>query len=157
MPVNIADLVGPLPSGGEDLAAVARDDDRSAALLDRLSSVLAPDFECRMRFANMNPVTYRGGPEALRSAWLDRLKYWAEYRIEVEGVVDAGERIVVFHHARARSIADETETVVHVAAIWTVRDCVIDGAEFNVPQEEARSIAYRAIGSQPGEGRETLG
>ncbi len=129
--------------------AVVRDDDLSAALLESLAPVFAADFECTMRFPGIKPVIYRGGLEALRAAWLDRLKYWDEYRYEVEGVVDTGDHIVVFHRAHARRTAIGAGSVVHVAGIWAVRDSLICSGEFNVPHAEARAIAYRVAENTP--------
>ena len=126
----------------EDAASLASDADARAAYLAKVADYLDPEFVCVMRFPGINPVTYRGGVEALRAAWEDRLKYWAEYRPEIEGVIDAEGKVVVFHRAYVRRTATSAERVLSVAAVWTVRGHRLVAAEFNVPQAEARAIAY---------------
>jgi len=143
MSVEDVELVLSLQLGAKaDASALANDDGAVAEYLGSIASALDPAFECTMRFPNMSPVVYKGGAKALESAWRDRLRHWAEYRAEIEGVIDAESRIVVFHSAYVRRAPDEPETVLAVAGIWTVRDHRLIKAEFNVPQAEARAVAY---------------
>ena len=127
---------------GADAAAVASDDADTAEYLAAIAKALDPSFECTMRFPGVKPVTYKSGVDALRAAWQDRLRHWAEYRADIEGVIDAEPRIVVFHRAYVRRSRTAAESVMEVASIWTVRDHRLVHADFNVPQLEARAAAY---------------
>jgi len=126
----------------QDAATLASDPDATAAYLESVARALDPDFECTMRFPGLSPVVYRGGLHALRSAWTDRLRHWSEYRAEIEGVIDADSRIVVFHRAHVRRTPSAPESVLEVAGVWTVREGRLVSADFNVPHVEARAIAY---------------
>ena len=128
---------------GADAAVLASDDAGTAGYLASIADAFDPAFECTMQFPDLNPVTYRKRVDALHGAWLDRLKHWAGYRAEIEGVIDAEPRVIVFHRAYVRHSPDATESVLEVASIWTLRDHRLIRAEFNVPQPEARAIADR--------------
>jgi SnoaL-like domain len=128
-------------AGRADAATLASSDAAVAEYLAAIRDLFDPDFECTMRFPGLNPVRYRGGVGAFEAAWRDRLKHWAEYRIEVEGVIDADERIFVFHRAWVRQPQDLAVSVLEVASLWTVRNHLLVTADFNVPQAEARAAS----------------
>ena len=127
---------------GDDAVDLASDGVATDAYLASISAHFDPAFECTMRFPGMQPVLYRGGVDALRASWEDRLRHWAEYRVELQGVIDAETRIVVFHRACVRGAAQSPETVLETASVWSVSDHRLMRADFNLPAAEARAIAY---------------
>lgn len=130
---------------GANAASLANDEAATARYIESIARVLDPEFECSMRFPGMGPVVYRGGVQALEAAWRDRLKHWAEYRVEIEGVIDADTQIVIFHRAHVRYPRETSENVIEDASVWTVRDHLLVRADFNVPQVEARAgVAQQA-------------
>ena len=58
----------------------------------------------------------------MRQTWLDWLEPWATYRVTLEEVIDAGDRVVVLtrHHGRREGMDAEVELI--AAAIFTFRD-----------------------------------
>jgi hypothetical protein len=141
--VEDVELVLSLQLGARDDASTLMSDKEAIeAYLVTVAKALHPDFECTMRFPGTKPVLYKGGVEAFRAAWEARLEHWAQYRAEIEGVIDAETKIVVFHRAHVRRTPTSEETVLAVAGIWAVRDHQLVSAEFNVPQAEARAVAY---------------
>jgi len=142
---NNVELVLSLQMGaGTDAAAVAGDEAATAAYLASIAAVLDEGFECTMRFPGMGPVVYRGGVEALRAAWMDRLKHWAEHRSELEGVAEAGNKVVLFERVVVRSAPSAPDTVLALANVWTVEGNKLVSADFNLPQAEARAAYLKA-------------
>jgi hypothetical protein len=129
---------------GANASAVAGDEAATAAYLASIAAALDEDFECTMRFPGMGAVVYRGGVEALRAAWMDRLKHWAEHRAELEGVVEAGNKVVLFERVVVRSAPSAPDTVLALANVWTVEHSRLVRADFNVPQAEARAAYVKA-------------
>jgi hypothetical protein len=89
-----------------------------------------------MRLPGMAPVVY-SGLEGLRLAWRDWLKQWASYRVEIEDVLDRGERVVVLLRGHGRREPDAPEITRRRATVWTVRDRRVSSVDFNVPYGEA--------------------
>lgn len=143
MSVENVELVLSLQLGSQDDATrLASDEKATGPYLATAAQALAPDFECTMQFPNTDPVTYTGGVDAFYSAWRDRLEHWTEYRAEIQGVIDADSKVIVFHRAYVRKTRDAPETIIEVASIWTIRDHRLASADFNVPQDHARAVAY---------------
>jgi hypothetical protein len=129
---------------GSDAAAVAGDEAATEAYLASIAATLDDDFECTMRFPGMGAVVYRGGVDALRAAWIDRLKHWAEHRVELEGVAEAGNKVVLFERVVVRSAPSGPDTVLALANVWTVEGNRLVSADFNLPQAEARAAHLQA-------------
>jgi ketosteroid isomerase-like protein len=124
------------PGPDVDLVALVNDDVASGQWGDALAHMFDPAVRCTMRLPGMMPVTY-SGLSGLRDAWRDRLRRWATYRDEIEGVIDGGDRVVVFHRHHGRPKPDAWEITKRSATVWTVRDGRIADVDFNVPHEEA--------------------
>lgn len=118
-------------------AKAAVEPDGSDRLRDAIGHLFDPEVECTMRLPGMAPVTYQGGLSGLKAAWQDWLKSWANYQVEIEDVIDGGERIVVIHRARGRRRPNGPETTLRRAAIWTVRNRRVVRVDFNLPCVEA--------------------
>ena len=143
VPVDLIAFVEAFPDPQVNVAAVAREGS-SGTFLDELVKFLDDDFECVMHFPGMKDVTYRGGPDALRRAYVDRVKALVSYRQEFLGIIDAGDVVVVFHRGYIQRASSDVENVVEVGSIWTVGDQCITKAERSLPANDARAIAYTA-------------
>jgi len=64
---------------------------------------------------------YGVGREALR-AWFDFAEAFEEFAFEVNKIVDAGERVVVFSSIRGRGRASGVEVDAKVGNVFTLRD-----------------------------------
>jgi hypothetical protein len=92
---NVALVRGLLPSRDTDLVALFRDDATAIPLTEAVAPLFDEDFEAVVQdWAPGQQVRY-AGLEGLRAAWLDWLDPWESYRTEVEGVIDAGDEVVV--------------------------------------------------------------
>jgi hypothetical protein len=143
MPVDLIAFVEAFPDPQENVAAAVRND-ASGTYLDKLFTFVDEDFECVMHFTGMNDVVYRGGPDALRRAYVDRVKGVVSYRQEFLGIIDAGDVVVVFHRGYIQRAASDVESIVEVGSIWTTGDHGFKKAELSLPARDARAIAYTA-------------
>jgi hypothetical protein len=76
---------------------------------------------------------YKDGLDGLHAAWQDWLKRRASYRVEVENVIDAGERIVIVHRPHGRPRPGAPEETIRRAGVRTARDPKVVHVDFNVP------------------------
>ena len=143
MAVDLIAFVEAFPDPRENVAAIAREGG-AGTYLDTLTGFRADDFECLMHFPGMKDVTYRGGPDALRRAYVDRVKGVVSYRQEFLGIIDAGDVVVAFHRGYVQRSSSDVESVVEVGSIWTVDGELFTKAELSLPASDARAIAYTA-------------
>ena len=137
---NVALVRGLQPGPDMDLVSTFRDEALAESLLGALSPFLHADFEAIGRMPTEN---FSGtGPEGLREVWLDWLRPWEHYRVEVDDVIDAGEQVLVLVRDYGRRKGSTTEVSLTAAAVWTVRDGRIARAEFYA----ARAEALAAVG-----------
>jgi ketosteroid isomerase-like protein len=130
------ELVRQLQPGREvDLARALRDDDIAQALLESIAPFVHADFESVGRTA-LQGVSGTG-LDGLREVWLDWLKPWESYRVEVEDVIDAGDQAVVLIRDFGRQRGSAAEVSILGAAVWTVREGKIARAEFYADRTEA--------------------
>jgi hypothetical protein len=123
-----------------DVAALVNDDEAADRLRARIARLFHPTVECTMRLPGMAPVAY-SGLDGLRLAWRDWLMQWASYRVEVEDVIDRGERVVVVLRGYGRREPGAPEVTRRGATVWTLRDRRISSVDFNVPYAEAVAAA----------------
>ena len=83
---------------------------------------LAPDIEWRTPPNVPDPATWRGRDQVLHGVE-GFLEAWTEFRIEVEDLLDAGERVVAIVHYKGRgeSTGLEIEGRGPDAHVWTLR------------------------------------
>jgi len=119
-----------------DVAALVNDDAAVSRMIDAIGHWFDPSVRCTMRFPGMPPVAY-SGLFGLRDAWRDWLKHWESYRLDVEHVIDAGERIVVVHRAWGQPRPGAPEETLRRAGVWTIRDHKIVHVDFNLMVADA--------------------
>ena len=115
-----------------DVAVLVKDDEAAGRLGEAIGRLFAPSVQCTMRFPGVAPVTYPRGLPGLRAAWLDWLRQWASYRVEIEDMIDCGDRVLVVNRVRARRRADAPEITLRRANVWTVHDQLIVHVDFNL-------------------------
>jgi hypothetical protein len=85
------EIVRPLiPTPETDVASLFLDDSLFEAASHALTALLHPEFES---VAVWQGGTTYAGVEGFREMWLDWLQPWATYHVEVEEVIDAGDRV----------------------------------------------------------------
>jgi len=75
--------------------------------------------------------------QGLRDVWRGWLGHWTSFHVEIEEVIDGGERILTVDRAHGRHQPEEPEDTLRRTVIWTVRDGRIVSVDFNVPHAEA--------------------
>jgi ketosteroid isomerase-like protein len=137
---NVAIVTSLQPAPDADLAQLFRDDDLWDRAVDVQGSLFDPDLKCAHRLIGGDRIY--AGSEGLRASWLDWIAPWESYRVEVEDVIDCGDRVLVLVYDYGRRAESAEEIKSHNAAVWTLRDGKVISAEFYAD----RAWALRAVG-----------
>ena len=108
------------------------------------------DFEAVARTSLEAPSG--AGLRGLRVIWLEWLAPWESYRVEVEDVIDAGDRAVVLIRDFGRQEGSRAEVSIRAGAVWTVRDGRIARVEFYSDRSEAIQAAGLSRSGEDGPG-----
>jgi ketosteroid isomerase-like protein len=116
-------------------AAPGRIDD--APFLDEVFAHLDDNVEWRWP---LSPESFRGRAEMLRAAadWLDAVGGW---QVELEDVVEAGDRVLVSQRVRAQGKGSGAPTEQQVHTVGTIRDGHILRLEDYLDRRAAREAA----------------
>lgn len=87
------------------------------------------------------PATEYHGFEGLLAGWRDWLIPWATYEVEVEELMDAGERVVANVILRGQTRHDDVRIEQPAAAVLTIADRKITRVEFHLDRREALAAA----------------
>jgi len=137
----------------EQIQEALTDDDVVAALEDdadqrisRLFMELAePEFEVSMVGPGYNPATLdHTGLDGFVAAWRDWTSAFESYRIEVEEMIDAGDKVVSLV-AMTSTVRGGGEISSPGAAVWTIVDGRVRRVEFHLD----RDAALKAAGLEP--------
>ena len=134
---NVALVRSLMPPPDVDVKTLVDDEAASRESRAATEHLYDPAVQCTMRFPGMAPVTYPGGIDGLRDAWKDWLKSWESYRIDVDDVIDGGERVLVVHRGSGVHSQGTEHVTRRRATIWTIRNGLIVRVDFNVPYDEA--------------------
>jgi ketosteroid isomerase-like protein len=132
----------------ERIQAMLPGEDVVAGTLDRdaLSELVEPDFEVAMVAPAYDAGRLMGrGLEGLAEVWQEWTSPFESYRIEVEEMIDAGERVVSVARQSGVTKTGGVEVSTTAAAVWTVRDGRLSKVEFHLDPAEA----LRAAGLDP--------
>lgn len=138
--------------GTEDVVSALASEKVEARVQATLASLAEPDFKVTM----VAPDSVGGG--LLGGGFEDRggggfTRLWEEWsepfavlRIEVDEMIDAGEKIVSLVRQIGRTKRGGVEIEETAAAVWTIRDGKLSRVEFHLD----RQAAMRAAGLDPG-------
>ena len=136
---NVATVRGIYLASDGDYVPLFREEQSWAVTKRANQPFISTDFECTMPLFD-DHRTY-GGLDGLRLVWLDWMKPWTSYRIEIEKVFDLGERVLLLTRNFGRGEGGGPEVEVAAAALWTVRNGRISHAEFYFDRHEALRAA----------------
>jgi len=134
---NVALVRSLLPGPDVDVKALVNDDEAALRNRQEIEHLYDPAVQCTMRFPGMAPVTYPGGIEGVRNAWKDWLKSWDSYKVEIDDVIDGGERVLVVHRGSGMHSQGTEQVMRRRATVWTIRNGLVTRVDFNVPYDEA--------------------
>ncbi|MEK6328565.1 MAG: nuclear transport factor 2 family protein [Actinomycetota bacterium] len=132
--------------GMDDVVAAIGDDQREARVQRAFMELAVPDFEVVM----VGPA-YQGtrlefsGADGFREAWIDWTSPFEGYRIDLEEIIDAGDRVVSLVTMVGKTRTGGVEVNAPGAAVWTVVDERLRRVEFHLD----RQAALRAAGLDP--------
>jgi ketosteroid isomerase-like protein len=105
-------------------------------------AVLDPDIVWHGTVGGLDEGRVAHGYEELAKAFAENFEAWEQLILETERYIDAGDRVVVFWHERARSRHSEQEMETNTAVIYAVRD----GRVVEVRGYMERAEALEAVG-----------
>jgi hypothetical protein len=127
-----------IPSPDTDVASLFRDESLFEATSEALAPVLHPDFES---VAVWQGGTTYPGVKGFREMWLDWLQPWATYHVQVDEVIDVGDRVVVLVRDRGRRHDTDAEVELISGSVWKVQAGAIRRVQFCRDREEALEVA----------------
>jgi len=130
----------------DDIVAMLDDDEKGQRIEQTLAELAEPDFEVVMVGPDYLPqAAERAGPDGFRDAWLDWTSPFESFRIDLERVIDAGDRVVSIVRQVGTTKTGRVEIEASAAAVWTISDGKLTRVEFHLDQE----TALRAAGLEP--------
>jgi ketosteroid isomerase-like protein len=127
-----------IPPSETDLAALVRDDRAFAAIADALGDLVHPHVECVAVWREGR--VYRG-VDGMREMWRDWLEPWETYYSELDDLIDADDRVVVFAHDRARLPEVDREVGIIAGSVWELRNGRVTRVEFFRDRAETLAAA----------------
>jgi ketosteroid isomerase-like protein len=133
---NVELLEAMLPGPDVDVVNLFRDEILFASTAEALAELFHPDVESVPAWRGAG--THYSGIDGFREMWIDWLEPWVTYRVQVEEMIEAGDRVVVLVRDRARRHGMEAEVELISGSVWTFRDGRIARVEFHANREELR-------------------
>jgi ketosteroid isomerase-like protein len=124
----------------EDIVAAARNPERIERLREVLERIAADDFVTEM-VGDQSFRRERQGVDGFIESWLDWVQPFAEFRVQIEDMIDTGEHVLFFvrqigvPHGAAAQVENEG------AAVWTFEDGTVARVEFHLDRDAARRAA----------------
>ena len=114
---------------------------KSGELLEVIDpTAVAPDLE--VAFATPGgPMTEYRGADGFIEGWSDWMIPWASYQVDVEEMLDAGDRVVAVVTLSGQTLHDGVHIEQPGAAVFTVAGGKIVRVEFHLDQREALESA----------------
>jgi ketosteroid isomerase-like protein len=134
---NVELVRGLQPTPDTDLVTVFRDEVAFAALTAAVSPFLHEDFEVVAPTLVAGQDARLVGLDGLRAVWLEWLDPWKSYRVEIEGMIDAGDEAVVLYRDYGRRDGMAAEVSVRGGTVWTVLDGKVARVAFYIDRREA--------------------
>jgi ketosteroid isomerase-like protein len=129
----------------EDIVA-ALNDDRNQDVRRVFMQLAEPEFEVAMVGPEYSPATldYKGF-DGFVAAWTDWTGAFESFRIEVDEMVDARDKVVSLVRQIGAPKGTDAEIETPGAAVWMIRDGRLRRVEFHLD----RDAALRAAGIDP--------
>ena len=137
---NVEIVQALIPPPETDVASLLRDDSLFEQTRAALEPLIHPDVESVAIWQGGSQTTHVG-VDGFRKLWLDWLEPWASYRVQVDEVIDAGDRVVVLIRDRARRHDTEAEVELISGSVWELRDGKVVRVEFCASRDEALEAA----------------
>jgi ketosteroid isomerase-like protein len=117
-----------IPPAEVDVASLIRDESLFKQARAGFEPSVDPDVEA---VAMWQPAarTYVG-IEGFRRLWLDWLEPWATYHVQVDELIDAGDRVVALIRDRAQRPDVDAEVEISAGSVWTIRNGRVTKVEF---------------------------
>ena len=129
-----------------DVVAGLEDDEATQRVEEVFAALVEPDFEVVMIApAYVNRVIEGSGLEGFRAAWLEWTSPFESYRIDLERMIDAGDRVVSLVRMVGRTKTGGVEVEAPGAGVWTVVEGRLHRVEFHLDRE----AALRSAGLDP--------
>ena len=111
-----------------------------------LMELAEPDFQVVMVGpAYLGQTIEVSGLDGFREAWTDWTSPFSSYRVDIEELIDAGDRAVSLVSMSGKTKTGGVEVTAPGAAVWTVVDGRLRRVEFHLDRE----AALRAAGLSP--------
>jgi ketosteroid isomerase-like protein len=121
----------------------AQADDAEARTTEQLEALFDPEVCMDMSRRIFNPKTYEGY-DGVRQFENDVREIWAEFRMEPERCVEAGDQVVVIAIRRGRARGSGVEVEDRSASIWTLRGGRVVGVQTELsPTEALEAVGLR--------------
>ena|SRR5436190_934393 len=134
---NVELLRAMLPGPDTDVANLLRDDALFTQTAEALAGLFDPNVEAVPAWRGTG-TTY-SGIEGFREMWLDWLQPWATYHVQVEEMIEVGDRVVVLVRDSARRHDMDVEVELISGSVWSFRDGKIARVEFHANRHELRA------------------
>ncbi len=122
----------------EDVVATLNDPEAGRRIRRVLIELAQPDFEVAMVGPNyLGQAIERSGADGFREAWVDWTSPFSSYQIDLEEMIDAGDRVVSLVAMSGKTKTGGVEIEAHAAAVWTVVDGRLRRVEFHLDRESA--------------------
>ena len=139
-----ADLIRALlPPPEVDLARLVRDEEAFGAAVGAAGGILDPELESATHWLG-GGRSYRG-LDGFRRMWLDWLEPWETYHVQVDAILEEGDRVAVLIRDRGRHHDSEAEVELLAGSVWTVRAGKLTRVEFYANREDL----FEASGFSP--------
>ena len=129
-----------------DVVAGLNDPEADQRVQRALMELAEPDFQVVMVGPDyLGRTLDLSGAAGFREAWTDWTSPFSSYRIDLEEMIDAGERVVSLVAMSGKTKTGGVEVEAPAAAVWTIVDGRLRRVEFHLDRE----AALRAAGLDP--------
>lgn len=134
---NVELLEAMMPGPDTEVTGLFRDESVFTSTAEALGDLFHPDVESVPAWQGPEAPTY-SGIEGFREMWMDWLEPWVSYSVQVEEMIEMGDRVVVLVRDRGRREGTDLDVELISGSVWTFRDGRIARVEFYSNREEVR-------------------